>query len=127
MNHCLVKTQSLVALRSLLKVFLILARTKTKELSNSEEFIKVLSSCNSLQNQGIQMSEYTQVRLRKAIVERIEKIIRKHPEYGYKNLGDFIDDAVVGSLKKIKHMLCLYTIVLGLVTSFIAYIIIVTS
>ena len=70
------------------------------------------------------MSEYKSVRLKKTIIERIEKIMKSHPEYGYKSTDDFIEDAIVGNLKKIKKFLYLYTIVLVFTLCLITYLIV---
>ncbi|MDQ1281206.1 MAG: hypothetical protein QG670_2470 [Thermoproteota archaeon] len=58
------------------------------------------------------MTEYRQVSIKKALVDKIEQFIKKHPEYGYKSIDDFLEDSVMGSIKKIRRILCLYTIVL---------------
>ncbi|MEM2191777.1 MAG: ribbon-helix-helix domain-containing protein [Archaeoglobaceae archaeon] len=47
---------------------------------------------------------YRTVTLPIEMVEEIEKIIRKYPEFGYTSLAEFIKDALREKLQKMKEM-----------------------
>ena len=38
--------------------------------------------------------EYRSIRLRRAVLNKVEKYILEHPEMGYKSLADFVTDAI---------------------------------
>ena len=68
--------------------------------------------------------EFIQVSISKALVDHIETILKKHPEYGYKNVSDFLEDTVTGSLKKIRRIIYIYGIALVSISALLGSIII---
>ena len=69
------------------------------------------------------MVEKKTVEIKKETVERIEKLIKKHPEYGYKTISDFVEDAITGGFKKIRRILYFYTVIFVSLILFLAYLI----
>ncbi len=69
------------------------------------------------------LTEEKQVKVKKEIVDKIEQFIRKHPEYGYRSISDFIEDSVNNGLKKIKRLFYIYTIVFSSVLCILTYLI----
>ncbi len=67
------------------------------------------------------MSKYRKVDVKEEIVVRVERFIAKHPEYGYATVSDFIEDAVAGGLRKIKHILYVYVAVMASLLLVLAY------
>jgi len=38
--------------------------------------------------------EYRKISLKKELCDEIEKFIRKHPEYGFRSIAEFVEDAI---------------------------------
>ncbi len=72
---------------------------------------------------GASFPEYVSVKLRKTLVERVNRIIQKHPEYGYGDINDFLEDAVTSSLRRVRRAFYLYVVVFVAVSSVLAYLV----
>ncbi|MDQ1279370.1 MAG: hypothetical protein QG670_632 [Thermoproteota archaeon] len=63
------------------------------------------------------------VNLKKTLVERVERLMKRHPEYGYKDVSDFLEDAVASSLRRIRRILYIYLLVFVSISLILAYLI----
>lgn len=46
--------------------------------------------------------KYRRVSLKKELVDTIEKFIKKHPEFGYRSIAQFVEDAIRERAEKIR-------------------------